>query len=186
MAESRADGVTNGAYAILAGDNHGCFVFEAFGRHIYVSELRFEVTVDILKVLRNSLLHLDLNATVLRVNIVKELLAGLAVVELYVVIEVFVDMLKVAFLAYFQAEVIETSKLIVHVHAADGIFESGGAIEQYRTEVEVVAESAELVVDYGSLRYGIPYFIEVIRINHVSSGIFNEANHALKAEEHKR
>jgi len=186
LAESRLDSVADGADAVLARDDDGCLVLEAFGRHVDVGEDGFEITVDIFKVLGNSLFHFDLYAAVLRIDVVEELLARLAVVELYVVVEILVDMLEMALLAYFETEVVEASELVVNVHASNCVAEGAGAVEENGTEIEIVAESTELIVDYRSLGNVVAYLVEVVGIHHVGSGILDEAFHTLKSEKHER
>jgi hypothetical protein len=185
LAKRALDSGTDGTNAVLTWDNYSSVILEAFAVEIYILETRSEVTVDIFEVLGSSLLHLDLYATVLRINIVEVLLASGTVVELYIIIEVLVDVLQSALLANFETEVVETSVLIINIHASNSLFHCASAIEENRTELEVVADRTQLVVNNRSVGTNVTYLVEVIRINHSSLGVLDECLHTLESEENE-
>jgi hypothetical protein len=185
LTECALDCGTDGTNAVLTWDNHSSVILKAFAVEIYILEARSEVTVDIFEVLGSSLLHLDLYATVLRINIVEVLLASGTVVELYIIIEVLVDVLQSALLAHFEAEVIETSVLIINIHASYCLFHSASAIEENRTELEVIADRTQLVVDNRSIGTNLTYLVEVVRINHSGLSVLDKCLHTLESEENE-
>ena len=67
-----------------------------------------------------ALLHLHLNLTVARVNIIEEFLSGLSCIFLDFRIQVLVDMDKAALLANLQPEVIQGGKLVAYIHLLYG------------------------------------------------------------------
>ena len=185
LAKCTLDSGTDSTNAVFARDNHRCLVLEATAKEIYILEARSEVAVNIFEVLGSSLLHLDLYTTVLRINIVEVLLTSGTVVELYIVIEVLVDVLQSALLAHFEAEVIKTSELIIYIHASNSLFHSASAIEKNRTELKVVADRTQLVVNNRSVGTNLTYLVEVVRINHSSLGVLDKCFHTLKREEYE-
>jgi hypothetical protein len=185
LAKSALDSGTDGTNAVLTWDNYSSVILKAFAVEIYILEARSEVTVDIFEVLGSSLLHLDLYATVLRINIVEVLLASGTVVELYIIIEVLVDVLQSALLANFEAEIIETSVLIIYIHASNSLFHCASAIEEYRTELEVVADRTQLVIDNRSVGTNVTYLVEVVCVNHSSLGVLDKCLHTLEREENE-
>ena len=185
LTKSALDSGTDSTNAVLARDNHRCLILEATTLEVNVFEARSEVAIDIFEVLGSRLLHLDLYATVLRIHIVEVLLASGTVVELYIVIEVLVDVLQSAFLAHFKAEVIETSILIINIHASNSLFHSASAIEKNRTKLEIVADRTQLVVNNRSVGTNFTYLVEVVSVNHSCLGVLDKSLHTLESEENE-
>ena len=88
-------------------------------------------------------------------------------------------MLQRTFLADLQSQVIQTGVLIIHVHTADCFLQSRCAVEQHRTEIKIVTQSAELIINHRSVRTDSAGLIEVIGINHRRTGIFHQCFHSL-------
>lgn len=94
-------------------------------------ENRLKETTYILKMLSASLLHLNLYGTVLRINVVEKLLAGLAGVSLDLVVEIFIDVDKAAFLGNLQAKVVQSGIFIVNIHSCDGFLQRRRAVDHH-------------------------------------------------------
>ena len=112
LAQHRLDGVADSADTVAYGDNYRCLILEVACAELYFLEFWLKIATDCFQVGCACLFHLNLHATVLRVYIVENLLATLACVELYVGIEILVDVNELCFLCDFQTHVVKTGKVI--------------------------------------------------------------------------
>ena len=92
-------------------------------------------------------------------------------------------MAELVTLGELQAQVVEAGGLVVGLHACGRVFQGVGAEEQHRTEVEVVAQGAQLVVDgrgVGALAVGGD--IIVVGVGHAGLGDVGHLHHAVEGE----
>ena len=130
-----------------------------------------------------SLLHLDLRLAVLRVDIIEEALARLARVELHLRIEIFVDVNKHLRLRQLQAEVVEASGLVIGGDALGGLLQGGSLQEHHATEVEIVAQTALLVIDGGRLQSAtVGRQLIVVGVEHAGTRHLGHVHHALQGK----
>ena len=83
--------------------------------------------------------------------------------------------------AYAQAKVVEAGCVVFGIDAGGGFLEVGGVEEQQGAEVEVVAERAELVVDYGSIALHALNHCVVVGIEHGGLGVGGDAGEAFQS-----
>ena len=133
----------------------------------------------------NALLHLYLYGAVARIYIVKQFLARFAGVGLHLVVEVFGDVHQSAIarsaLCRPQTKVIETGILIVGIHPGDNLLQYVGAPEHYAAEIEIVPQSAHLVINHGCFFgddvFAFLYLLEMVGIDHLGTGHFQYLHH---------
>lgn len=185
LREGARDGIADGASAVLAGDN------DAGSNGVSVRILDFygmevgggDESVDGAQMLGYGLLHLYLHGAVAWVHIVEEFLAGLAVVVLYFIVEVFGDVYerRLRALGGFQTEVVEPCVLVVSSHARCCLAEGVGVPKHDGAEVKIIAEGAELVVNNGCFdgQVAIRCPLEMVGIDHLRMGHLQDLHHAL-------
>ena len=100
------------------------------------------------QVVGGSLLHLYLHLTVAWVHIVELFLSTCPEVEFLFGIQVFVQVQEGSLAADEEAQVVDARKLVLRQFLLSQVFvQQFRAYEEYRPEVEVVADAAQLVVD---------------------------------------
>ena len=127
--------------------------------------------------LRAGLFHLNLDLTVLRVDVVELLLAAFAIVGLHFVVEEFVDMLQPAYAGNLQPQVVEACELVVFDHGCGGGLEGVRAEEHHAAEVEIIAQGAALAVYNGGVTDHSVNLYEVICVQHHRFGVFCDLHH---------
>ena len=195
LTQHAVDSVANGAYAVAHRNHHCSLHFKLVMVKLNVLEIGnflaihhlggSQITANFLQMLGAGCLHLDLTATIAWINIVKNLLAALAGVELHIAIKEFVDVANVGKLRELETQVIESGKLIVGLHGCGGLLETATAEEVNRAKVEVIAQTTELVVDHGSLDCPTLGHIIVVGIEHACLrvvGKFHKALHCKGSE----
>ena len=83
-----------------------------------------KITANLLEVLGNGCFHLNLTAAVAWVYVVKDLLATLACVKLYIAVKELIDVSDGCKLREFQAQVIETGKFVGRLHGSCSLLEA--------------------------------------------------------------
>ncbi len=94
-------------------------------------------------------LHFNLHATVLRVDVIKDFFAGFTRVEFNVAVKVLIDVNNGCNTAEAESQIVEACSSIFTVDAGSGCTEVFVAEEKHRAEIEIVAERALLIVNYG-------------------------------------
>ena len=182
LGQDALDGVADGADAVAHGDDYRSLVLEVALVEVDFVEFGSQIAADFLEMGGAGLLHLNLDAAVLGVDVVKDFFAALAVVQGDVAVEVLVDVDDGGDAAQTQAQVVETGGIVLDVDAGGSLLEVGGVEEEHRAEVEIVAERAELVVDDG--RVGLLAFDYGVRVgvHHAGLGVTGEADKAVEGE----
>ena len=133
---------------------------------------------------RADLLHLDLDITVLRIYIVKELLPRLAAVGLDLSIEAFVYMHDIL---HPEPEVIQGSEFIIGLHRPDGSLEGTASEHQHAAEIEIVPQRPFLAGNQRMfLSHGRPIrprnHLIMIGIQHISPRILCHSQNTVESK----
>ena len=130
---------------------------------------------------RGGLFHLDLYLAVAGIDVVELLHTRGAGVGLFFGVEHLVDMEDAALTAQEEAEGVETCILVVALTGLHGEgVEQGCLDEPEAAEVEVVADTACLVVDDGMGRSLAVYDVVVVGIDHGGIGVGGDAEHTVE------
>ena len=172
--QSTAHGVGNGLGAVVDGNNDGGFygklLFGKVGRAVV---RRVDLGTNGLQMGCRHLLHLYLYLAVAGIDIVELLDARCTCVEFHLGIERLVQVQQQSFAAQEQAQGVESGILVVVLAGLHGkSVQQAGADEQQRTEVEVVADGAQLIVD--------GWMTCTVGIDKGGTGVFGDAYKTLK------
>ena len=141
-----------------------------------------QITTYLFQVLGAGSFHLNLAATVAWVYIVENLLAALAGVELDIAVKILVDVSDGSKLRQLQAQVIETGKLVGRLHGFCCLLETLAAEHEHRTEIEVIAQRAHLIVDNGGFHCTFVGDIIVVGIDHATLCVGENLHETLEGE----
>ena len=168
LREGRVDGVADGLLAVVDGDDDGCLYVELLFVEVRTTVVRgVYLGADLRQMGRGSLLHLNLHLTVAWVHVVELLHARGTGVEFFFRIEFLVDMEQFAAAAQEEAQGIEACMAVVALAGLHGKrMEQCCLDEQQRSEVEVIADAAQLVVDDGVGHTLAVDEVEVVGIDH--------------------
>ena len=89
---------------------------------------------------------------------------------------------QVALLAQFQTQVIPSGKCVVLFHAAGSFFQLTGVKQQEGSEVEVISQGAELIINHRSLFLNISRALIVVGIYHTCIRVGGQLCHAVQGE----
>ena len=187
------------AGTVLARNNDGSgygIRVTGYGKFFILS--RFQVRTDAFEVRRYTGFHLNLHLTVSWIDVVKQFLTGLTRVCFYLVIEVFRDMNQIYDLTIYdvrfifrrpQPQVIQSCELVLGVHLCDQCFQFGGVPQQHATEIKIIAQCTDLIINHrgfgnGPLSIVTLYFIKVVGIDHVRAGHFQHLYHTFLSQIH--
>ena len=192
LLEHRVDGVADGADAVAHGNHHRCLDLKVTLIKLNMAEVGHlfavlltgsgQIAADFLEVLGAGLFHLDLAAAVARVNIIEDLLATLAGVQLNIAVEELVDVGNGGKLRQLEAQVIQTGELVVGLHRLDSLLEALATEEHHRAEIEVVTQATHLVVDNGSLVGALVGHVVVVGIEQARLGVVAQLGKTLQRE----
>ena len=188
LTQDTVDSVADSADAVTHGNHHRCLDIKVSLVKLNVLEvglavdLGSKVATNLLEVLGACSLHLNLSATVARINIVENLLAALASVELDIAVEELVDVADVSKLRKLQTQVIKSGVLIISLHCLCSLLHAAATEDQHRSEVEVVAQRAKLVINHRGLGGTLFGNIVVVGIKHAGTAVVGEFDKALNSE----
>ena len=151
LREGRVDGIADGLLAVVDGDDDRCLDVELLFVEVRPTVVRgIDLCADLRQVGGGGMFHLYLHLAVAGVHVVELLHARGTGVGLLFRVELLVDMEQLSVATQEEAQGIETGVLIVGLACLHGKgVEQRGLHQQQRTEVEVVADAARLVVDDG-------------------------------------
>ena len=122
-------------------------------------------------------LHLDLYFTVSRVHIVELPFAAPPLVALLFGIEELAQMHQLPMSAQIETKVVEGGKLIILARFSSPVLQQASPDQPQRTEIEVVANGAKLVVDD---RMAACIVLPTVGIHHSGVGLFSHTHHTLQ------
>ena len=151
LLQHRADGVFDGAYPVVYGDDDGSLAREIARLQVDVPLHRRQISPCLLQVPGESGFPFFLYLAVARVYIVELLLARAAGIRLCLGIEVFADMGQGVTARHAQPYGIACRVPVIGLHAdfGYGLSQRFGAEHDERTEIEIVAYASGLVIDDG-------------------------------------
>ena len=185
LLQHTVDGIADGADAVAHRNHHRSLDLKVALVKLDVPEVGFpvdlgsQVATYLLEMLGAGGFHLNLPATIARVDIVENLLAALARVKLDIAVEILVDVADVGKLRQLQAQVIQAGVLIVGLHRLGGLLQAAAAEQQHRPEVKVVAQRALLVVDHRSLDGALVGDVVVVGIKHARTTVVGQLDKSL-------
>ena len=181
LCKCRVDSISYGTCAVLTrNDDRGRYRI-VFGFRQRLVLTRFQVCPDTLEVRGNTLLHLYLHFTVARIDVVEQFLSGLTGIGLYFVVQVFRNMLE--FLCP-QTQVVQSGELVLRVHLCDESLEFCGVPKENSTEIKIISQRADLIVDYRCFGNHFVDLREMIRIDHRCAGHLHHLHHSLLSQVH--
>ena len=129
----------------------------------------------------DGLLHLLLYGPVSRVHVVELLLSALAVVQLLLRVQVFVDVENLSLAAQEQPKVVESGMCIFVDGWGGGVLVEQGGVDEYElSEVEVIADAAFLVIDDGMSDHSSLHHRVVVAVYHGGVGVGGHSQKSLQ------
>ena len=168
LRQGAVHGITDGLLTIEDGNHHRGLDIKLLFVEVWPTIVgRVDLSTDLVQMCRSGLLHLDLHLTVAWVHVVELLHARGTGVEFFFRIEFLIDMEQFAAAAQEEAQGIEACMAVVALAGLHGKrMEQCCLDEQQRSEVEVIADAAQLVVDDGVGHTLAADEVEVVGIDH--------------------
>ena len=149
LLQHRANGIANGALTIAdRNDDRSLHSKLAIAEVHLVIFVTMQISVQSPQMTRASPFHFYLTTAIARVDIIELLLSAQPRIALHLGIEELIHMQGQLLTADEESEVIESRKLIiVQILLSDIFLQHFSTEEQHRTELEIIANRTELVVN---------------------------------------
>ena len=181
LAECRGYGVGYAPAAVAHGNYHRGFGVERLGIEVFGHVQLRQPRPDGLEVGRAGGLHFLLDVGVAGVHVVELLLAREPCVGVGLGVEAFGQMHDGVPTRHAQAQVVEGGEAVVGVHGGHGLGKGLGGVGHQRSEVEIVAQAARLIVDDGMRLDAAAAHHPAVGIDHAGAGLHQHGRHPLQS-----